>query len=206
MKNTCAVLCIVITLVAFGRHGFMHAAQPDEISLKDLPEVRITNDYRVEPYIRAAAKLQQVGMEKAVEILRNEARTPEQDMSKSVILLCRMLFSAKLGGEFRRPWLGAPFFIGDRGAEPWKLEPIEVVDGVPFLIVNGYLLAGHPESSEDYLEYCVKNCEWSKSEFKPMGDSQKLAALEKLLASTQWKQPLPVEAREFLSRQLSKAD
>ncbi len=208
MKKSLFVVSIAVALIAIGLHGIVIALPPDAVPLEDLPgfvSIQARKDYRVDPYLLAAAKLQKLGMEKAVEILRHEARQPTQESSMSVIVLCRMLFSPKPGAEFRRPQLGASFFIGQAVHNAWKLEPIEIVDGVPFVIVDGYHLVGRAETSEEYLEYCVKNCEWSKSEFKPKSDAQKAAAMEKLLASPKWEQPLPDEAHKYLALQINRA-
>jgi hypothetical protein len=113
-----------------------------------------------------------------------------------------MLFQAKPGGEFRPPALGAPAHLGDTEFKAWPREPIDLVDGVPFLVVGGYMLAGSPERAERYLAYCVENCDWNTQAFKPKSLEEKRKALAKLAASPGWKKPLTEEAVDALSRQI----
>jgi hypothetical protein len=101
-----------------------------------------------------------------------------------------MLFTAKPKGEFRRPRLGGPHFFGDAGTKECPLEPIELVEGVPFFVVKGYTGFGSPEDAKDYLDYCVKNCDWNPLKSKPKTADEKRKALEKLVASPKWKKPL----------------
>ena len=77
-----------------------------------------------------------------------------------------------------------------------------MVDGVPFLIVEGYILGGVAESPELYLDYCLKECAWGATEFKPRTGTDKKKALEALLASKRWKKPLTEYEGEFLSAQI----
>ena len=115
-----------------------------------------------------------------------------------IYVLCRMLFVARPGSRFDPPFLGGPAFLGKGGPTQvltngfggfyfplWPLCPIEIVDGVPFLITDGYLRQGiiNPGEVKSYVRYCIKNCDWSQIQFTPKTMEQKTAALEKLLAS-----------------------
>jgi hypothetical protein len=115
-----------------------------------------------------------------------------------IYVLCRMLFVARPGSRFAPPFLGDPGFLGKAGPSQvltnglgslyfpsWPLCPIEIVDGVPFLITDGYLRQGIIQADEvkNYVSYCVKNCDWSQIQFAPKTVEQKAAALENLLAS-----------------------
>jgi hypothetical protein len=113
-----------------------------------------------------------------------------------------MLFTAKPKGEFRLPALGLAHCIGETPFEEWPLIPIAVVDGVPFVVVKGYALAGSPESALKYVRYCLKECDWSTTEFKPKSAEEKQKALKKLLESRTWKNPLTDYDRAFLSAQI----
>jgi len=155
----------------------------------------------VDPYLAAAAKFQAVGKEKAVAILRAAANDPKVE-NEVVIVLCRLLFTAKPKGEFRRPMIGRPHCLGGTGPADWPLEPIEVVDRVPFLIATGYEMAGQAEPAGEYLDYCLKECAWGATEFKPRTAAEKQAALAGLLASKKWKQPLTEFERKFLADQI----
>jgi RNA polymerase sigma factor (sigma-70 family) len=174
--------------------------KPAEDALNDLPGFANSN-YKVDPYIHAAAFLQAMGKDKARARLTEVAR--DEKRRESVIVLCRMLFARKPGGEFRRPELGKATFLGNTNSADWPLEPIELVDGVPFLIVDGYKPSNRvdrppwqynepfdyrgAEQAEAYLKYCFDRCHWSDVVFKAQDEQAKENALKKLLASPKWK-------------------
>jgi hypothetical protein len=179
------------------------AEPPEPVSVKGLPGWYRPDakGYKADPYIAAAAKLRAAGKDKAVETLRAAAKDRDQPVEQ-VIVLCRMLFTAKSKKAFERPGLGAPGCLGGTDMKDWPSEPIELVDGVPFLIVVGYTLAGFPEPAEEYLDYCVKACDWGAAEFEPKTAAEKGKALDKLLASPKWKRPLKDWEKEFLAAQI----
>lgn len=184
------------------------AAAPSEVSLKALPDFYSAGwRYKVDPYLRAAVSLQALGKDKACGKLLDLAKVKREDSGESqkVVVLCRMLFAAKPGGEFRRPMIGGAVFLGGTGYSDWPLEPIECVDGVPFLVAAGYFLAGHAEPSESYVQYCMTNCVWSSSQWRMPSGEEKRAALAKLLALPKWKKPLDERDRSFLSSQIDDA-
>ncbi|HJZ93424.1 MAG TPA: hypothetical protein VKE40_21280 [Gemmataceae bacterium] len=177
-------------------------AQDEELSLRQLPDFERE---RFDPthYVYAASTVQDVAdVDRAVAFdnLRALARNPEND--RRMIVLCRLLFQARPGSQFRRPGLGEPTFIGGTGYADWPMEPIELVDGVPFLIVRGYALAGQAEPGQAYLEYCIDSCDWSGVRLEPKRRAEKAAALDKLKASPKWKQALTKDENDFLSSQL----
>ncbi|HEY1186560.1 MAG TPA: hypothetical protein VGE74_02835 [Gemmata sp.] len=184
-------------------HGGLANARADDVSLEGLPSYWFVLEpaYKVDPYIATAGRLRGLGREKAITLLRAGAKDPKQP-DDTVIALCRLLFTAKPRGEFRRPRLGAPGGLGGTDRTDWALEPIEVIDGVPFLVVDGYDIGGRPESAEDYLEYCLKECDWGATEFKPKMVAEKQKALDKLLASPKWKKPLTADEKAYLAAQI----
>jgi hypothetical protein len=178
-----------------------------ETVIKDLPTQFPSPDagkdsYRVDPYIAAAGKLKAVGKDEAVKILKAAAIKDSASPPDPVLHLCRMLFTPKKGKEFRPPMIGAPHCLGGSDAKDWPLEPIEIVDGVPFLIVSRYTLAGVPEHTVAYVEYCSKECEWGSADHRAKSVAEKTAALGKLLSSKKWKRPLEDWEKEFLSSQI----
>lgn len=179
-------LCLIIILL-FVTCNVGKKPQP-EVTLSDLPDFQY-GTYKVDPYIQVASDLQALGKESAVKKMRDYAQAIEHD--KKIIILCRMLFSAKPNSEFRRPRIGAPAFIGKTDYSDWPLEPIEIVDGVPFLIVTGYMLGGMPEPAEMYLDYCLQNCEWNTFRYEMKNEQMKREALKKFLASPKWKSTPP---------------
>src|SRR5262245_31321698 len=96
-----------------------------------------------------------------------------------------MLFQAKAGAKFRRAHIGAPAFPPGTDFADWPNEPIEITDGVPFLIIErgGYLLGGEPEAPSAYVRYCLKECDWNGKAYKPKSKEEKRKALEKLVTS-----------------------
>lgn len=159
-----------------------------------------SGNYRAAPYLRAAARLHVMGREVACQKLLEAAKTGS--LEEPVIVLCRMLFVRRGTSEFRRPMIGAASFFGGTDYADWSLEPIELMDGIPFLVTRGYMLAGSPEPAESYLRYCMTACDWTVSNWKEPSEGELRGALAKLLASVRWKQPLEVADREFFSSQI----
>jgi hypothetical protein len=171
------------------------------VLLKDLPEFAIKPDnYRADPYLAAASKIQSAGKDRARQLLAELAKDPEH--GEKVIVLCRMLFTTRAGAEFRRPLIGAAHFLGKTDYAAWPLEPIELVDGVPFLITRGYSLGGQAEPAGKYLAYCLRNCDWREAKLGPRTEAEKQKALAKLLVSPKWKAALTDGEKEFLSSQI----
>jgi hypothetical protein len=157
--------------------------------------------YRVDMYIEAARDLQSMGHPAALRRLREMAH--DANSKTNVIVLCRMLFAPHRGARLRRAGIGQPWFPGATTQADWPLEPIELVDGVPFLIVRGYDVAGLVESVESYLEYSEANGEWSHVPYGIKTMREKRAALRTLLSSRKWKTHADAdERRQFLAQQI----
>jgi hypothetical protein len=156
--------------------------------------------YRVDPFIRLAVALQSLGRSAALDKLHAMARDPEA--AARVIVVARMLFVPRPGTDLRRAMIGGAIFLGGTDYSDWPQEPIEVVDGVPFLITKGYSLIGLPETSEAYLEYCETNGDWSAFRYSVKTTQQKRDALKKLFASDKWKATLNDTERKFLANQI----
>lgn len=185
------------------------------VSLTDLPSIQ-RDDYRVDPYIGAAGQLQSAGKQVAFQQLLALARTAPADFEnyQRVAVLCRMLFSKRPGSDFVRPGLGAPSFLDgyplptysfdDPRFKKWPLEPIEIVDAVPFAIVVGYSYHGvwDPQETESYVRYCMTNCDWSSTRFAPRNGAEKEAALRKLLSSPKGGVQIEGWARGYLRSQI----
>jgi hypothetical protein len=212
MQTTCVLAALLTCLwIAPPAAGVEPPPGPLDAALKNLPPVwpeqsQEQGGYKVNPYLRAAVALQGMGRERAVEHLRAWAAKGDDDR---FIVLCRMLFTARPGGEFRRPLLGAALFVGgdmlqatDSEYKNWPLEPIELVDGVPLLVTRGYALGGRAEPPSSYLAYCVKHCDWSTFRFRAKSPAQKAAALKKLMSQEKVKGKLGRVDVEFLEAQL----
>ena len=101
MKLPAFICASVVALAVSGA-----AASFDLASLPDLRQ----GEYKVGPYITAAARLQGLGRDSACRILLQAAQTNRE--SKQIMVLCRMLFTQRSASEFRRPRMGAGHFLG----------------------------------------------------------------------------------------------
>jgi hypothetical protein len=146
---------------------------------------------------------QAMGRERACQKLLETTKTIKTVNDEDhFFALCRMLFERRAKGEFRRPMIGAAGFLGDTDYADWPLEPIELVDGVPFLITNGYKVGGEPESPESYLRYCMENCDWSTARFREPSAGDMREALSKLISYQKWKRRLNSHEKDFLAAQI----
>jgi hypothetical protein len=168
----------------------------------DVSSLPTLSNYKVDPYLRTAVGLQKMGKEAACQALQS-SMTTNRDMRSYYkhIVLCRMLFKARDGRTFRRPAMGGTTFFGGTVYADWPLEPIELVDGVPFLIAGSYRLGGGLEEADKYLRYCMDNCDWNTFQFRVVTAKEKADALDKLLKSPKWKGSMDSEGDMF-SRQM----
>jgi hypothetical protein len=163
----------------------------------------IIQAYKADPYIEVAAELQSLGRETACSALLAAAAKPSSFPQYSIYVLCRMVFTNNPGGTFRRPGLGAATFVGETTYSDCPLEPIEIVDGVPFVIAIRYQIGGgQMEPPSDYVRYCMTECIWSSTKFTPRTRRQKETALAKLLISRKWRNVLSQSDRDYLADQL----
>jgi hypothetical protein len=183
---------------AFAIVGTVRAGPSEPLSgISDL----YFDTFRADVYIQAAVELQAVGREGALR--RLHAMALDRNSYSKVIILCRMLFAQSASSNFRAPLLGMPMYLGGTNDTDWPTAPIEVVDGVPFLITSGYLLAGKAESAESYLRYSESDADWSGVRYTIKTTQEKQDALTKLLASPKWKTWDDAHGRvEFFSRQI----
>jgi hypothetical protein len=82
------------------------------------------------------------------------------------------------------------------------LEPIEIVDGVPFVVVEGYKLGGLAERPVSYVKYCCEEADWSGTDYASVTKETQRAALKKLLESPKWKEPIKDNGQLFLELQI----
>jgi hypothetical protein len=174
-------------------------------SLDRLPAFELISykhEYKVDPYIHAAITLQTMGYERACREMMKAAKRNED--SQQIYILCRMLFQERGNSGFRRPSLGGAVFLGGTDYVDWPLDPIEVVDGVPFVITWGYGTTGAmPEPPEMYLNYCMTNCDWNTSKYRTKSNDELEKDLNALLMSPKWKRPLEPQEREIIARQIN---
>ena len=179
----------MIKLTAVAWLATIAMGHEEQAILKELADIRY-KEFRADPYIRIAARCQSMGRDKASRMLLRFAKHPDpemrftgRDQDMQVIILCRMLFKARGQGEFRRPMIGGPHFLGEKRRAHylcdqviWPLEPIELVDGIPFYIVQSYSGVGIPEPVEEYVHYCLRGPAWNDVQFKPKTAQEKRQA------------------------------
>ena len=107
-----------------------------------------------------------------------------------------MLFVKRRDVAFERPKLGGPAYTN------WSLEPIEIVDGVPFAITWGYSYFGTPPKPDEYVYYCMSHCDWTDAMYSPKTLEQKQAALDKLVKLPNWQQSPDQNELDFLNSQI----
>ena len=187
-----------------------HADEPaaSEIGVTDL--LLLSKDpyaYKVDEYLEAARSLQALGKERACALLKELAAKEQLPKDYGwpflrTVTLCRMLFRAKPKGSFRRARIGAWVFVGKWDSDDWPLEPIAIVDGVPFLVTGGAMLGGQPEPPTSYVQYCIEECDWNDFRYKAKTKDEKRKALDSLLSSPQLKDKLEDGDKEFLEAQI----
>jgi hypothetical protein len=169
------------------------------VDLVHLPEPYPTT-FRAGPYITSAIKLQELGREKGCREMAAAGKDPRN--GDQIIALCQMLFAPRKDGKNERPRLGVPGYIAGTGASDWPLEPITLVENIPFAIINGYAIFGVRESGDKYLRRCMSGREWSTTRFQEPTRGQMNDALAKLLSSPKWKHPLSQYERDPLRAQI----
>ncbi len=126
--------------------------------------------------IRAVNHLQGLGEAKAVAALQeyarvcgtNQGRVWHKFETDRIILIARLLWEAPEGGAvIRGPMLGGPVINIKRGAATQALFPLAVRDDVPFLINDGYELAGVAEDAMSYVSRCRENGVFRKKPMSP---------------------------------------
>jgi len=195
--NTSLLSCLfsMFTLFAAAMDGDAPSkAEPD---LDRLPPLIISSKektFRADPYIAAAGWLQAMGKEEAFRCLGDFNSRKDFQLTddfraykaEAIYVLCRMLFTARAGHDFRAPMLGAPSEHKNQA----PLAPVHIVDGVPFLTVKYALKRGEAtEEPTDYLLYCITQCDWSHYHYTSKSMSEKRAAMAKLLATHAYLQP-----------------
>jgi len=157
--------------------------------------------YGADPFIAAAVELQ--SLDHATALRQLHAMASEEHTPARVVVLCQMLFMPRPGAKFRRPGLGAAEYFGGTSSADWPNDPIEIVDGVPFLIVWGYTIAGMWATADSYVHYYEENGNWTPFRHQLTSAERKRSALRKLLASAKWKTDVDRAEREsFFRRQI----
>lgn len=159
-----------------------------------------SGNYKCNPYIKLANYIQSIDRTKAIEILKEYAKTYKYE--DQIIVLTKMLFQAKKDSTLRRPLIGSADFMGNTDYKDWPNEPIEIINNIPFLITRGYSLGGEPEPSLKYLEFCIENGEWTKNNYCIKKEEELKTGLKTLLNSKKWSTELSTSDKTFIEKQI----
>ena len=106
--------------------------------------------------IRAVNAIQPLGKTKALAAMTEYLRVADEwtDHREGEFLLLRALFQLPEGqSHFPKLYVGALLGPGDA-----SVSPLAIIQGVPFIMSNGYILAGRPEAVEEELPFFRANC------------------------------------------------
>ncbi len=140
------------------------------------PEARM-GEFHARAYLSLAVELQALGPAEAGRLLRQWS---EREDGVKVIPLCRMLFVAREGGSFRGPKLGWGNSCPREDKADWPLEPIALVDQIPFLVCPRYARLEKVETGREYVDYCLSECDWGKHRFVMPAEEAFVEAQRKL--------------------------
>ena len=147
------------------------------------------SDYTPDSMARSANALIAMGETDAYDVLRSYASETPRDTwhamlrADRIALLCRALYE----GCPRSPAYGG-MLTPLQSADPadWPRFPLALSDDVMLLLANGRFLAGVPESSMSYLEYCKANGTFRKKPYAVPTKEEASAALNALFLSDRW--------------------
>lgn len=170
--------------------------------------------YRIQPYIKLAAGLQAMPKDERIDQLWEWAGPgyvypySEDYPHEQIYILCELLFQPRHADESLAPQMrGSPSFIGDSITDPEKLDererdPMFWVGDIPFRLLRGYGYAGMRIPARVYLDYCIRNADWTTRDFAAVDLSLLSAAYERLMELEPWSRPLNESERRFLADQL----
>jgi hypothetical protein len=158
--------------------------------------------FKCDTFIKAAADLQALGEDGAIKFLSSLAPTRLELVTETI--LCNMLFEPPPRSNSRGPRFTAAKYMGETNEAQWPLEPIELVDGVPFLVVKaGSWTGGLSEDAAALtVQWFVDNWRWRAMKYVSKTQAEKESALTKLKASMKWVRPLADDEWRFLADQV----
>jgi hypothetical protein len=157
--------------------------------------------FKSDRFLEVGEHLQFLGKKEACECLAELGSTSEDVIT--IVIFCRMLFHPPEKRPMPELTVGDPRFLGRTNKEHWPLEPIEIIDGVPFLIVRSYITGTfRVDAGKRYVDWYVEHWHWRESKYSKKSEKQKEVALEKLISKTRWVEPLSSYERAFLVDQI----
>jgi hypothetical protein len=113
-------------------------------------------------YLAIASHLQSLPERERVTWLRMASASTH--LCEPSVYIGRMLITAK-----DKPLRGIYAYVGNHAAgkasDLFADAPIEIYNGVPFLVADYAGGTGHPESASDYIEYLLANGKWREIQF-----------------------------------------
>jgi hypothetical protein len=169
----------------------------------DLSKERMTSEnYNPATLVVTANKLISLGQTKAEDALTTLANTKagsgldEMDRDSYIAWLCLLIYDPKEGEGLPTPGFGGPDFPNTGfvskpkwtvfNSSKWPRFPLTMKRQVPFLLVQGYELAGLPEPISLYLEDCRKNEVFRTDQYTVPTYTLANEALKELLTSPEW--------------------
>ena len=180
MPHMRAVLLLIVAVTCLASSGAEPVTKPPTEPAY-IDTFAFLENYSIQHYLESAQELPKLEPAQRAERLKRLAVDPKR--ASEVFPLCRMLFEAKPKGKFRRPMIGGASFIDGRDYADWPLEPITIFEGVPILIVSGYVLGGFPEQPEWYVNYCLKECAGRDTKYEPVAREKRKQIVEKFIAA-----------------------
>lgn len=120
--------------------------------VQKMPQPFISPDYSCDRVVQVVNHLRHSGKDQAIKALEMDLKENASDNNK-VVLICRLLFRNPSGWPL--PLLGAPTpNIGAKNMDQFPIFPWAISRGVPFLIIQGYVLDGRGESAIKCLDLC----------------------------------------------------
>jgi len=143
---------------------------------------RLTANYKIAPYVQAAADLQALPRGEAVSLLKNFAVTKDSAKTK---FLCLLLFDLR-----NIPNAGHPF-----AGRAWQVY----LEDVPFILIRPDDSApGKLPDGRTFLNLCLTKGKWSERHYAPLTPEQLRQAIDKLLGLTVFANPLSEEEKTIL--------
>lgn len=85
--------------------------------------------------------------------------------------------------------LGAPDLKEPQDPSLFPIFPLHLVEGIPFLLIGGYVLGGEAMPPMDYIAWCARHCALRP---EPLGATDDpVAAINRFLATSAWRQLAP---------------
>jgi hypothetical protein len=161
------------------------------IALDEVPSYNSGSRFNPRLLIRAVNLLQPLGKEKALDVIAEYLRvTPgfQDDGREGMFLVLRALFDVpESPGYMPRMLVGAPQPSEPADHKLLPRFPLTIEQGVPLLLVEGYILGGQPEPPSNHLKKFREGDEFKLRTGLLVPPDQPFKALEDFTRSPQWR-------------------